>query len=108
MSLLGQGPYESLDFSPSNVALYVYGAVFQCYNRHFTPGNMVLAGAGVDHEELVRLGEKYFRGLETAEGGLAWPSSKAARVTESTYHGGESRIVIGAEKARDATVQGCV
>eukprot|EP00904_Undaria_pinnatifida_P000971 jgi/Undpi1/10875/HiC_scaffold_3.g01401.m1 len=66
--------------------------------RHFTPRNMVLAGAGVDHEELVRLGEKYFGGLEAAEGEGAWASANAAKVAESQYHGGESRIVIPAEK----------
>lgn len=74
--------------------------VFQSYTRHFTPGNIVLAGAGVDHEELVRLGEKYFGGLETVEGGGAWASARDAGVTESKYHGGESRIVIGADKVK--------
>ena len=78
----------------------IFVAFFQSYRRHFTPRNMVLAGAGVDHEELVRLGEKYFGGLEAAEGEGAWASANAAKVAESQYHGGESRIVIPAEKAR--------
>lgn len=56
---------------------------------------MVLAGAGVDHSELVRLGEKYFGGLAAAEGG---DSSGSAGMAESRYHGGESRNIISADK----------
>lgn len=58
---------------------------------------MVLAGAGVDHDELVRLGEKYFGGVEAREGG---GDQDAAGLAESSYHGGEARNIIGADKAR--------
>ncbi|CAM9486741.1 unnamed protein product [Hapterophycus canaliculatus] len=56
---------------------------------------MVLAGAGVDHEELVRLGNKYFGGVEAREGG---GDHDAAGLAESRYHGGEARNIIGADK----------
>lgn len=65
-------------------------------HRYFTPGNMVLAGAGVDHEELVRLGNKYFGGLEAEEG--EGSSGGGDGVAESRYRGGESRAVISADK----------
>lgn len=57
---------------------------------------MVLAGAGVDHEELVRLGAKYFGGLTGGEGG----GGDAAGLAESRYRGGESRNVVSADKVR--------
>ncbi|CBJ31604.1 Mitochondrial Processing Peptidase alpha subunit [Ectocarpus siliculosus] len=65
--------------------------------RHFTPGKMVLAGAGVDHDELVRLGNKYFGGLEAVEGGNG-DVVDAAGPAESSYVGGESRNVVAKHK----------
>ncbi len=56
---------------------------------------MVLAGAGVDHAELVRLGEKYFGGLKAAAGD---GDNGSAGLAESRYHGGESRNIISADK----------
>lgn len=35
---------------------------------HFSSDRMCLAAAGVDHEELCRLGEKYFGGVTKREG----------------------------------------
>lgn len=67
------------------------------FRRHFTAGNMVLAGAGVDHEELVRLGAKYFGGITAGEGG---GDSGAAGLAESRYIGGESRNVVSADKVQ--------
>lgn len=60
---------------------------------------MVLAGAGVDHEELLRLGEKYLGGVRPGEGG-GNRGATAAGVPESRYHGGESRIIVGDDKVR--------
>lgn len=58
---------------------------------------MVLAGAGVDHGELVRLAEKFFGGLQT---GGAGGSSKAARDLPSIYSGGEARNIVSADKVK--------
>lgn len=58
---------------------------------------MVLAGAGVDHEDLVRLGEKYFGGLSTG-------AASAADVPDSKYSGGESRITVDGDKVRCAWI----
>lgn len=59
---------------------------------------MILAGAGVDHDELVRLGEKLFSGLSRGQGTRG--SSAAAKIEPSEYSGGEVRNVISADKAR--------
>lgn len=62
---------------------------------------MVLAGAGVDHEELVRLGEKYFGGLREGGAGAAGGGGSgraAAGVADSVYSGGEARHVFPADK----------
>ncbi|CAN0307163.1 unnamed protein product, partial [Ectocarpus sp. 4 AP-2014] len=58
---------------------------------------MVLAGAGVDHDELVRLGNKYFGGVEAVEGGSG-DGVDAAGPAESSYVGGESRNVVAKHK----------
>ena len=58
---------------------------------------MVLAGAGVDHEELVRLGQKYFGDIRLGAEGDDHKGQESG-AAESRYSGGESRIVVGADK----------
>ncbi|CAM9090153.1 unnamed protein product [Ascophyllum nodosum] len=65
--------------------------------RYFTSSNMVLAGAGVDHEELVRLGQKYFGDIRLGAEGDDHKGQESG-AAESRYSGGESRIVVGADK----------
>lgn len=67
---------------------------------------MILAGAGVDHDELVRLGEKLFSGLPEGQG--ARGSSAAANAEPSEYSGGEARNVMSADKARQRRYVGCL
>lgn len=84
-----------LFFGFDALSLSLWFRVFHVsFRRYFTPGNMVLAGAGVDHAELVRLGEKYFGDLKAAGDG----DSGSAGLLESRYHGGESRNIISADK----------
>ena len=65
---------------------------------------MVLAGAGVDHEELVRLGTKYFGGLK-GNGDEGERNGGGGVVAESRYRGGEARNVVSAEKVSIRTLQ---
>jgi len=51
--------------------------------KEFVPSKMVLAGAGVDHDELVGLAKKAFGGL---------PASAAAAPAADAYVGGENRV----------------
>jgi processing peptidase subunit alpha len=51
--------------------------------NEFVPSKMVLAAAGVDHEELVSLAKTYFGAL---------PASAPAAASADTYVGGENRV----------------
>lgn len=53
-------------------------------NEHFHPNRMILAGAGVEHAELVELAKKYFGSAK------AGPAAKAVPTTK--YVGGEQRL----------------
>jgi processing peptidase subunit alpha len=53
-------------------------------NEHFHVNRMILAGAGVEHGELVELAKKYF--------GSAKPGAAAKPVAASKYVGGEQRL----------------
>ena len=56
--------------------------------QHFSPSEMVLAGAGIEHERLLELGEKYFSAIPL-------PDASNDNVTKnipSTYSGGEYRL----------------
>ncbi|CAM9328061.1 unnamed protein product [Discosporangium mesarthrocarpum] len=56
--------------------------------RHLLAPNMVLAGAGVDHMELVDLGRRHFQGIPTLGPG----GEPAPPVAKSVYSGGEARL----------------
>jgi Peptidase M16 inactive domain len=47
--------------------------------QHFTTSNMVLVGAGVQHDELLQLGDKYFSGLPYSIPGTE-PNSPTSQV----------------------------
>jgi predicted Zn-dependent peptidase len=47
--------------------------------QHFTTSNMVLVGAGVQHDEFLQLGDKYFSGLPYSTPGTA-PTSPISQV----------------------------
>eukprot|EP00591_Stephanopyxis_turris_P004279 CAMPEP_0195519122 /NCGR_PEP_ID=MMETSP0794_2-20130614/14409_1 /TAXON_ID=515487 /ORGANISM="Stephanopyxis turris, Strain CCMP 815" /LENGTH=551 /DNA_ID=CAMNT_0040648229 /DNA_START=131 /DNA_END=1786 /DNA_ORIENTATION=- len=55
--------------------------------QHLSASDMVLAGAGIEHERLVELGEKYFSDLPPTD-----PSVHANMIKPSTYSGGEHRL----------------
>mmetsp|Transcript_28437 Transcript_28437/g.71583 ORF Transcript_28437/g.71583 Transcript_28437/m.71583 type:complete len:501 (+) Transcript_28437:11-1513(+) len=56
---------------------------------HFVPSNMVLAGAGVEHDELVSLAKAAF--------GSVPPGAKAVKPQPAKYTGGEYREVVEAD-----------
>lgn len=60
-------------------------------NKFLVAERMVLAGAGVNHEEFVRLGEKYFGEMAGEMAGVAGGVAGGAKKL-STYTGGEYRL----------------
>eukprot|EP00611_Tribonema_gayanum_P027266 TRINITY_DN668_c0_g1_i1.p1 TRINITY_DN668_c0_g1~~TRINITY_DN668_c0_g1_i1.p1 ORF type:complete len:535 (-),score=102.85 TRINITY_DN668_c0_g1_i1:78-1682(-) len=80
-------PPESMDALSADMAR-------QFRTEHYTAPNMVLVGAGVQHDELMRLGDKYFALLASTAGApiITSPASQ--------YVGGEVRVegVVGAQK----------
>mmetsp|Transcript_8331 Transcript_8331/g.10012 ORF Transcript_8331/g.10012 Transcript_8331/m.10012 type:complete len:481 (-) Transcript_8331:131-1573(-) len=57
-------------------------------SKHFLANRMVLSGAGVDHDEFVKLAEKYFSDLPSAP-----PAGESEPVmTSSPYKGGDRRV----------------
>jgi processing peptidase subunit alpha len=67
-------------------------SLLQYRSSRFTPENMVLAGAGVDHDELVGWADKYFGHVQSPEGGEG-----AVPAVSTTYKGGwaEDRYAAG-------------
>lgn len=53
-------------------------------NEFYTPSRMVLSGAGVDHDELVKLANKYFGDIPASSANVATPASP--------YKGGDVRV----------------
>ena len=55
-------------------------------SQHFTPNEMVLAGAGIEHEKLLELADKYFSSMTLADSNVVVPGTE-----KSAYQGGEYR-----------------
>ena len=81
-------------------SVYLTQEKLERYRRSFfSPERMVLSGAGVDHDEFVDYGNKYFGSMERSDLGSA-----NDLLVPSAYIGGESRITM-AEPPPDGLVR---
>jgi processing peptidase subunit alpha len=69
---------------PDNISHLNAEMVHEFRAQHFAAKDMVLAGAGIEHERLVELGHKYFSSLPATEG--------SSQVAPSKYVGGDYRL----------------
>ena len=78
-SPLGKGLYAK----PGAIGMIDDATLGDFVASEFVPGKMVLAAAGVDHDELVGLAKTYFGAL---------PASAPAAASSDAYVGGENRV----------------
>ena len=62
------------------------GKIREFRETHFTPNKMVLAGAGIEHQRLVELAQKYFSAMSPVNSNTNIPGSE-----KSIYTGGQYR-----------------
>lgn len=78
---------------PENVDKIDRDILFGFLRLHHIPSRMVLAGVGIDHDELVKYAEKYFTQPSTWEiETLKTPSIKAIDTSVAQYTGGEVKV----------------
>ena len=72
-----------------NVGQITRDNLVQYVASHYTPDNMILSGAGVDHEQLVELAEEYFVNPKTS-----WEGCSTIPVDGSIaqYTGGRKKV----------------